>query len=64
LKGLNGQENNMLSPTQLKELEKRLEKFERGKMKFKSWDKTKASIGKRAKSYSHNFASKKVSMIP
>ena len=38
-----------LSPAQQTELEGRLRKYERGEMKFKSWDETKASIRKRSK---------------
>ena len=38
-----------LSPAQQVELNKRLEKYGRGEMKFKSWEETKASIRKRSK---------------
>jgi len=38
-----------LSPAQQTELDKRLKKYERGEMKFKSWDETRASIRKRSK---------------
>lgn len=37
-----------LSPAQQAELDKRLEKYERGEMKFKSWEETKASVRKRS----------------
>ena len=38
-----------LSAAQQTELDKRLKKYERGEMKFKSWDETRASIRKRSK---------------
>lgn len=38
-----------LSPEQKKKLDHRLKKYDRGEMKFKSWDETRASIRKRAK---------------
>jgi putative addiction module component (TIGR02574 family) len=38
-----------LSPAQQTELDERLKKYERGEMKFKSWDETRASIRKRSK---------------
>ncbi|MBS1508090.1 MAG: addiction module protein [Bacteroidetes bacterium] len=38
-----------LSSDQKDELNRRLKKYERGEMKFKSWDETRASIKKRAK---------------
>lgn len=38
-----------LSPDQQIELDKRLDKYGRGEMKFKSWEETKASIRKRSK---------------
>jgi putative addiction module component (TIGR02574 family) len=38
-----------LSPAQQEELDKRLERYERGDMKFKSWEETKASIRSRSK---------------
>jgi putative addiction module component (TIGR02574 family) len=38
-----------LSTTQQVELEKRLEKYARGEMKFKSWEETKARIRKQSK---------------
>lgn len=38
-----------LSHAQQDELDKRLEKFGKGDMKFKSWEETKASIRKRSK---------------
>lgn len=38
-----------LSPAQQVELDKRLKKYGRGGMKFKSWEETKASIRKRSK---------------
>lgn len=38
-----------LSPAQQTELDKRLEKYSKGEMKFKSWEETKASIKKRSK---------------
>lgn len=41
-----------LSSSQKMELNDRLEKYERGEMKFKSWEKTKASIRKRSKNAS------------
>jgi putative addiction module component (TIGR02574 family) len=41
--------NTELSPAQQTELDKRLKKYERGEMKFKSWDETRASVRKRSK---------------
>ncbi len=38
-----------LSPVQQTELDKRLKKYQRGEMKFKSWEETRASITKRSK---------------
>ena len=38
-----------LSTIQQVELDKRLKKYEQGKMKFKSWEETKTSIKKRSK---------------
>ena len=38
-----------LSIAQQAELDKRLKKFEKGEMKFKSWEDTKTSIRKRSK---------------
>lgn len=38
-----------LSPSQKAELDNRLRKYEKGEMKFKSWEQAKASIRKRAK---------------
>ena len=38
-----------LSPAQQTELDNRLRKYDRGEMKFKSWDETRASIRKRSK---------------
>jgi putative addiction module component (TIGR02574 family) len=38
-----------MSPEQQRELDRRLEKYERGEMTFKSWEDTKASIRSRAK---------------
>ena len=38
-----------LSRGQKMELDKRLEKYERGEMKFSSWEATKTSITKRSK---------------
>jgi putative addiction module component (TIGR02574 family) len=38
-----------LSPAQQEELDKRLEKYECGDMKFKSWEETKANIRSRSK---------------
>ncbi len=38
-----------LSPAQQEELDKRLERYERGDMKFKPWEETKASIRSRSK---------------
>lgn len=38
-----------LSPAQQEELDKRLERYERGDMKFKPWEETKASIRSRLK---------------
>src|SRR5277367_1840113 len=38
-----------LSPAQQTDLDKRLKKYARGEMKFKSWDETRASIRKRSK---------------
>ncbi len=46
---LKEEENIELSPPQQTELDKRLKKYERGEMKFKSWDETKSSIRKRSK---------------
>jgi putative addiction module component (TIGR02574 family) len=38
-----------LSPAQQQELDKRLERYEKGDMRFKSWEETKASIRSRSK---------------
>lgn len=38
-----------LSPSQQNELERRLAKHQKGELKFKSWEETKASIRKRSK---------------
>lgn len=38
-----------LSSAQQTELENRLKKYERGEMKFKSWEETRTSIRKRSK---------------
>ena len=38
-----------LSPAQQAELDKRLKKYQRGEMNFKSWEETRASIRKRSK---------------
>jgi putative addiction module component (TIGR02574 family) len=38
-----------LSAAQQEELDSRLERYERGDMKFKSWEETKASIRSRSK---------------
>lgn len=46
---LKEKEDAELSSDQLVELEKRLDKYERGEMKFKSWEETRASVKKRAK---------------
>jgi hypothetical protein len=46
---LKEEEDIELSPAHQTELDKRLKKYERGEMKFKSWDETKASIRKRSK---------------
>jgi hypothetical protein len=46
---LKEEESIELLPTQQVELDKRLVKYERGEMKFKSWEETKASIRKRSK---------------
>ena len=43
------EENIELSNKQKTILNERLEKYEVGKMKFKSWDETRASIRKRSK---------------
>lgn len=43
------EEDYNLSPAQQEELDKRLERYERGDMKFKPWEETKASIRSRLK---------------
>ena len=47
---LKEEEDTELSSDQQVELEKRLEKYERGEMKFKSWEETMASVKKRSNS--------------
>ena len=46
---LKKEEDIELSSDQKVELEKRLNKYVRGEMKFKSWEETRASVKKRSK---------------
>ncbi len=50
IQALKKEEDIELSSDQQVELEKRLEKYERGEMKFKSWEETRASVKKRSSS--------------
>ena len=49
IQALKKEEDIELSSDQQVELEKRLNKYERGEMKFKSWEETRASVKKRSK---------------
>lgn len=49
IQAIKDEEGYDLSPVQQEELDKRLERYERGDTKFKSWEETKASIRSRSK---------------
>jgi len=49
IQAIKEEEGHNLSPAQQEEIDKRLERYERGDMKFKSWEETKASIRSRSK---------------
>ena len=49
IQALKKEEDIELSSDQQVELEKRLNKYVRGEMKFKSWEETRASVKKRSK---------------
>jgi putative addiction module component (TIGR02574 family) len=49
IQAIKEEEDYDLSLPQQEELDKRLDRYERGEMKFKSWEETKSSIRSRSK---------------